>query len=259
MKWSSSARRDEIRAAALAVGLVMLALVGCAPLRPLTGLPEGAPPDFPAAAYRRAAAAGGAVYRVDPERSRVVVHVHRAGRLAKLGHDHVVASHAVQGLAARGAGGEGRADLYFALASLRVDEPELRAAAGLEKELSDSDVEATRRNMLQKVLEAEGHPYVRLRVTAVDEQAAHAIVSARLSVHGVTREFEIPAEIIASDGALRARGAFRVRQTDFGMTPYSALGGALRVADELDVRFDVRATRWRFAAAPSPAEEIDGM
>ena len=36
-----------------------------------------------------------------------------------------------------------------------------------------------------------------------------------------------------------ARGSFRVRQSDFGITPFSAAGGAIQVGDELDLSFEI--------------------
>ena len=56
-----------------------------------------APANFPRSDYERAAAQGKPVYRIDPARSLVSITVRRGGSLARMGHDHVVASHAVQG------------------------------------------------------------------------------------------------------------------------------------------------------------------
>jgi hypothetical protein len=49
---------------------------------------------------------------------------------------------------------------------------------------------------------------------------------------------------IARDaGSIVARGAFRVLQSDFGITPFSIGGGAIAVADAVDVSFEIRAAR----------------
>jgi hypothetical protein len=40
-----------------------------------------------------------------------------------------------------------------------------------------------------------------------------------------------------------ARGALRLRQSDFGITPFSVAGGAIQVADVLDVSFVIVAVR----------------
>src|SRR5712672_1136136 len=131
---------------ALAAALVALMLAGCAPpVRKLAPAPAGPPAGFPEGYYREALAQGKPVLRVDPAESLVVIEVRRSGSLARLGHDHVVASHDVTGYVAPG---EGRADLYVALARLTVDEPALRVEAGFETQPTESDIAATRSNML---------------------------------------------------------------------------------------------------------------
>src|SRR5512140_1944489 len=90
--------------------------VGCAPQAPRpveTG--EAAPAGFPAQNYRAAVARGEAVFRIDPAASQIVIEVRRAGSLARLGHDHVVASHDVHGYVAPQAR---TADLYVPLGLL---------------------------------------------------------------------------------------------------------------------------------------------
>src|ERR1700758_4464227 len=107
------------RAPKVAAALLALVLAACAPTVPRA--PEAAPqaPDgFPEADYRQLAASGRPVFRVDPGRSLVVIQVFRAGSLARVGHDHAVASHDLRGYVAPDAG---RADLYIRLDELVVD------------------------------------------------------------------------------------------------------------------------------------------
>jgi hypothetical protein len=40
-----------------------------------------------------------------------------------------------------------------------------------------------------------------------------------------------------------ARGSFAFKQTDFGMEPVTAVGGTVRVKDELSIQFVFRAVR----------------
>ena len=53
----------------------------------------------------------------------------------------------------------------------------------------------------------------------------------------------VPVEFEISEHALHATGTLRLRQTDFGIDPFSVLGGALTVQDELALTFEVRADR----------------
>jgi len=218
------------------LGAALLA-AGCAQVPP--SAPPGAPsggPDLDAASYRDAAERGARVYRVEPGDSLVVVRVYRGGRLAKLGHDHVVSSREPRGFIDAD---KGRADLYVAVESLAVDDPAQRAAAGFESHPSESDIAGTRSNMLEKVLEAERFPFVVLRVRALEQGA----LQAELSLHGVTRALRIPAKIEPGAERIEVSGNFAINQTDFGIAPFSVFGGALAVQDRVDLSFAIRAAR----------------
>ena len=218
------------------LGAALLA-AGCAQVPPSAppGAPSGAP-DLDAAYYREAAGRGASVYRVEPADSLVVVRVYRGGRLAKLGHDHVVSSKEPHGFIDAD---KGRCDLYVAVQSLAVDDPAQRAAAGFESTPSESDIAGTRSNMLEKVLEAERFPFVVLRVRGVEQDA----VQAELSLHGVTRPLRIPAKVDAGAERIDVSGSFPINQSDFGIEPFSVLGGALTVQDRVDLTFAIRGVR----------------
>lgn len=218
--------------------LMLLGLFGCAPHMPPPVPLEHAqvPADFPVAYYRQAEAAGRKVLRVDPVRSLVSIEVHRGGPLAGLGHDHVVASHDVNGYAAID---DGRADLYLPLDRLTVDEPALLAEAGIASKFSSAAVEGTRRNMLDKVLEADRYPYALIRVTRATVD--RTTLSVTITLHGKEHAYEIPARIETLPGGILVSGRMSLNQTDFGIAPFAVLGGALQVQDRLDLRFRVLA------------------
>ena len=221
--------------------LLVLCTVGCAQLPPREAVPAAAatqPSGFPARDYERFAAQGRAVYRVDPVRSLVVVTVRRGGSLARLGPDHVVAARAVQGYVAPD---EGRADLYLPLAELTVDEPALRAQAGFDTQPTAADIEGTRANMHDKVLETQRFPHAFIRVSSVERSASGTRLKLALVLHGVTRNFDVPAQLQATGSELRVEGSLAFKQSDFGIVPFSILGGAVQVQDALDLRFAVRA------------------
>ena len=237
------------RALRLLAGLA-LAAAGCAPVPPAVPpkpIPAGAP-DLDAAHYRDAVQRGAKVYGAEPGDSLVVVRVYRGGRLAKLGHDHVVSTREVRGFIDAD---QGRGDFYVGVASLTVDDPAQRAAAGFESAPSESDIAGTRSNMLEKVLEADRFPFVVLRVRAADQ----GTLQGELALHGVTRPLRIPAKIDAGAERVEVSGSFAINQTDFAIEPFSVLGGALSVQDRVDLSFTIRAGRVtdaRLAARPAP-------
>lgn len=188
-------------------------------------------------AYRTAAASGTAVYAIDPGASLVAVTVRRGGLMARLGHDHVVASHTLTGYAAPGMG---RADVSFRLDQLTVDEPQLLRDAGIGTSPSPEAVEGTRKNMLGPVLDAERYPVVTLHA----ELPADGRLRVDVTLHGTTRRLELPAAVQVDAAQVTASGAARLKQTDFGITPFAVGAGLLAVQDELAVSFNIVARRW---------------
>ena len=232
-------RRIRLLTVCSVLAALTVLLAACAPRLPLPAPAEMAqtPADFPEAYYRQAEASGRRVLRVAPERSLVVIEVHRAGAFARLGHEHVVASHEVKGYVDLA---EGRSDLYVALERLVVDEPGLRAEAGFDTQVSPEAVDGTRRNMLDKVLDSARFPFVLIHATRAD--AKQQSLSLSITLHGRTRSFEIPVRIEEIPGGIAVSGRMAFNQTDFGVTPLSVLGGALQVQDRLDLRFRIVAT-----------------
>jgi hypothetical protein len=213
--------------------LAALVLAGCAVAPPPPAPPAAAPAaDNAAAWYRQAAATGTKVMAIDPAQSLIAITVRRGGPLARLGHDHVVASRAITGFAAPA---QGRADFSFRLDQMTVDEPALRRDAGLDTEPSEAAIAGTRANMLGKVLEAERHPLVLLHA----QQLPGAALRLTITLHGTTRTVEVPARIEAGPDSVTASGAMQLRQSDFGITPMSVMGGAMTVLDPLELRFRI--------------------
>ena len=208
--------------------LVAALLAGCAAPPPAT-----APAPLDAAGwYRQAGAAGATVLAIDPTQSLIAVTVRRGGLLARLGHDHVVASHAITGFAAPVAG---RADFSFRLDQMTVDEPALRREAGLDTQPSAAAVDGTRTNMLTRVLDAERFPLVALHA----QQLAGQPMQLTITLHGVTRTVAAPARIDATPDGVVATGSLVLRQSDFGITPMSVMGGAIAVQDALELHYRI--------------------
>jgi polyisoprenoid-binding protein YceI len=231
-----------MRAAWSAVVVALLVLTsGCAttPTPPSTQLIK--PAEFPDAFYEQAAKRGDAVYRVEPAASLATVYTYRAGALARVGHDHVIASHDIQGyvLLTRDSG---QADLYIPLNALTVDEAALRAEAGFNTQPTDTDIAGTRNNML-RTLETDKHPFMLVHVAQLDKADAGPMLNASITLHGVAKAMRIPVEFKSSDNEINVSGRVTFRQTDFGIAPYSVFGGALQVKDEVELRFRIHARR----------------
>jgi hypothetical protein len=197
-----------------------------------------APAEFPEEYYLQAKAAGSSVLRIDTKQSLVTINVDRSGALARLGHEHIVASHDVTGYVDITGG---RADLFVPLKRLVVDETALRAAAGFDTQPSQDAIDSTRYNMLVKVLETDHFPFVLIRIN--QSTAEHSNLNVSITLHGTTKTFEVPAIIASSPDGKIISGQMSFKQTDFGIAPFSILGGALQVQDRVDLRFRIVAVK----------------
>jgi polyisoprenoid-binding protein YceI len=216
----------------------LCALSACTPLPPPASAPVAvAPPatlpqPIPAKAPSPDA---GPLLRIDSEQSLIVATVRRGGILARLGHDHVVASHHVSGTVAPA---QNRADFTFRLDEMKIDEADLRRTAGLEKQPSADAIEGTRHNMLTKVLDADRYPIVSIHA---ERMAAGQPLQVSITLHGVTRTLAIPVDLREQNNIINVQGSVNLKQTDFGLTPFSVMGGAMSVQDQMELRFDLTA------------------
>jgi hypothetical protein len=239
---------DAIRSLLRFLGAIAFIAVAasCVPTAQPPAPEKAVPPDLAEAFYRQAIAQGEPVYRVDMARSLAVIHVFRAGSLARLGHDHVIAARAIHGYALLPADlAQARADLYVALDTLSVDEPALRAQAGLTTTPSAADIEGTRTNMLVRTLDSAHYPYLAIRLSSPQGTLPAPTLNTEITLHGTTRTLPLTVTLDAAGDLLRATGQFSIHQTDFGIAPMSVLGGALQVRDQVDIDFEIYAERLR--------------
>src|SRR5437773_1312474 len=102
----------------------------------------------------------------------------------------------------------------------------------------------TRESMLGRdVLDAEKHPLVRIESIALVGPQWGPTVTARVTLRGVTRDLRFAAAVLRQDDMLVVVAAFRINQSEFGIEPFTALNGGLRVRDALDIRVRLVARR----------------
>jgi polyisoprenoid-binding protein YceI len=157
--------------------------------------------------------------------------------LSMFGHDPVIAI--------RGFGGDVRCNpdtLESASLLLLVQADSLAVA----NKVSDKDRREMERGMREDVLEIRRYPEIVFMSTKVSanrmgEGQYQARIDGNLSLHGVTRDHAVNAQVTVNGNSLRAQGEFPLRQTDYNIRPVSAVGGTLKVKDELRFSFDISA------------------
>jgi hypothetical protein len=232
---------------ATSVFLAMLSGCPAPPRAPPPAPPVPAAPSAPAPHV-------GLPYEILPQSSLLTILVYRGGALASAGHNHVIASHDLSGTIYVPAQIlQSSFEVHIPVATFTVDETVLRAqqpAAEFPADVSEGAREGTRRNMLgEALLDAQRNPEIVLRSlqlepaggTAADSGPVRAHVQS--SVRGQLRTFTVPVRYrlggVGGNSTVEASGEFPLRQTDLGLTPFSAMLGALQVQDEMRISFHI--------------------
>jgi polyisoprenoid-binding protein YceI len=119
-------------------------------------------------------------------------------------------------------------------AEIDVASLEVREGTGGVKPLTDSD-RAEIGGTMREILDAGSHPSITFRSTKVAGAPEAFTVEGDLTIMDQTQPVTVQAEVTGG----RLRGHAIVAQTDWGIKPYSAFFGALRLADEVRVEFDL--------------------
>ena len=195
--------------------------------------------------YERLASEGGRVLKLQPAKSQVRIHVFRGGRAAKVGHNHVLSAPEFEGYFFLPDEGptHSRFDLNFRLDQLAIDVPAHRSDLGpaFASELSDAAIAGTREHMLgPDNMQADLFPYVRIHSLSITGEGPKFAAHIAVELHGQTREMWVPLTVSGLPTQLNVTGSFVLRQTDFGVHPYSVLGGLISVQDEVVIDFSLK-------------------
>jgi len=165
-----------------------------------------------------------------PENGTLSVRTGRTGAAAKAGHDLLID---VTSWKATLDVGEDPARTSVALeadaASLRV-----REGKGGMQGLDEDDKTSIRQTIDGEVLKGIGIEFRSTRVQ-VDADGARLHVQGELTLVGNTHPIAFDLRI---DGERMLSASAVVKQSDWGIKPYSTLFGALKVADEVEVTLD---------------------
>ncbi len=167
-----------------------------------------------------------------PGDGSIKVYTKREGMAARVGHD----------LTLEPASWSGEVDLDpddITRSSVRatVDGHSLEVVEGHggATPLSDKDRADIKKNVAQKILTTSGS--VSFASTSIESSGdGKFTVSGDLTINGTTR----PVRLDLAQNGDRVSGRLGLRQTDFGIKPFSAMLGALKVADALEVAIEAK-------------------
>jgi len=114
--------------------------------------------------------------------------------------------------------------------------------------VSEGDRKEIEASMKQKVLETAKFPRITFRsigvtVDGTKDASSSIKLVGNLWLHGVGHKITIPMTVTLQGDSLRAIGTTKLHQTHYGIEPYTAAIGTIRVKDEVTLSFDIVATR----------------
>jgi hypothetical protein len=161
-----------------------------------------------------------------PDNATLTVRTGKAGAASKAGHN--LRMEVTSWSAALELGEQPSLQLSADSRSFRVIE-----GSGGVMPLGDEEKAAIPQTIEEEVL--KGAP-IEFHSTRVDVNGKHADVQGELDIFGARRPVAFTLEL--DDRSVR--GSVRIKQSDWGVKPYSALFGTLKVADEVDIEVDAR-------------------
>ena len=180
-------------------------------------------------------------YRLDAGQSQFSVQAFAEGLLSSFGHDPVIAIRDFEG------------EVEFVsdtLEGARVRMTIRADSLATTDDVKEKDRQEIESQMREQVLEVSKYPEIDFESASVNasrirEGHYRARVIGDLTLHGVKQpNLWIQAEVTFGDNdTMRARGEFSLWQTDYRIKPLTAVGGMLKVKNELKFKFDIVANK----------------
>ena len=179
---------------------------------------------------------------VNLEFSRVYIFVDKTNNL---GHTHGVEGKLKQGMLLEDSGEDG--SLVFDMKSFVADTPTARKVFAIEAEIDAATVKKVNQNMLgAEILDVLNHQeasFTKATLKKSGKKTAKGnpeyLLEGDFTLHGVSKRVSVPCDGELKDGWLHVRGRFTIRQTEFGIKPYSKMFGAVGIKDELIIQGDL--------------------
>jgi polyisoprenoid-binding protein YceI len=170
-------------------------------------------------------------YRVGPDTGRLLVKTTRTGLGARAGHDLTIEVTRWQADVTVDAADPGNCSVRV---TAEVDSFEVRTGSGGVKPLTDADRADIRKTVREKILNASRYPAITFASTLVAGTPGSFSIEGDLTIAGVTKPVTVRGSVV--DG--QAKGAATIAQTRWGIKPYTAFLGALKLSDEVSIEFD---------------------
>jgi polyisoprenoid-binding protein YceI len=171
------------------------------------------------------------VWRLDASDGELLIRTGVKGRAARMGHRLTIVMTRWQATVSWAGAQPVAAELAVETDSFEV----LRGEGGV-KGLSGPEKTLVRSNAL-KSLDAGRFPEIRFTAETIDKTEDGYRLTGKLHIRGKSREHVIDLRTQDLGDSWRISAESRVRQSDYGVKPYSLLMGSVQVADDVTVSF----------------------
>jgi len=170
-------------------------------------------------------------YRLEPTAGKLLLKTSRTGLGRRAGHDLTIEITRWEADVVVNADDAGQSSVSVTVegGSLAV-----REGTGGLKPLTDAD-RASIKTTIGEILRVAEHPVITFTSAKVTGTADAFQISGDLTIQGKARPLTFDGGIDAG----RLRGHATVTQSQWAIKPYSAFAGALRLADDIQVEFDL--------------------
>jgi polyisoprenoid-binding protein YceI len=173
---------------------------------------------------------------IGPPTGSLTLYTGREGAAARIGHDLSLTFATWSGLVV--VDGCGPDQVASVEATVALETLEILEATGGVLPLTGIDRRQIRSTAL-RLLDADRHPEASFASTSVAPDGAGGVLHGALTVRG--RAVPVSFTVAATADGWRASGT--IRQSSFGITPYRAFLGALRLADDVRIVVEARLPR----------------
>jgi polyisoprenoid-binding protein YceI len=174
-------------------------------------------------------------YTLGPESGRLLIKTSRTGLGAKVGHDLTIEVTRWQADVTIDSADAARSSVHV---KADAGSLEVREGSGGVKPLTDSDRAEIKETIREKILHTGQHPTITFRSTRVEGTAESFSIDGDLTITGISQPVTVHGRLTAG----RVEGSAAIVQTRWGIRPYTAFFGALKLSDEVKVEFGVRIT-----------------
>lgn len=182
-------------------------------------------------------------WTVDAGESGLHARTHKDGIASGLAHDHIIGATQMSGKVTFDPADPSTFAISVTVptASLEVDHPRLRRQYRLDGDIDADDRKTIAEHMRDEdQLHTSKYPTIAFESTRVTASGpGKYAVEGKLTLRGKTRPVSVPVEVTMKADRFEGRGMLRITHAQFGFEPYSAMLGAVKNKERIDLHLHI--------------------